>query len=174
MTQRGPERPPEENHGPEPGREEEPEPHGHLRPTGPGPLVVLGVIGLVGGWGVRQLALRLGYAEPRVALGTVALLVFVAAVIGGSAYLTRRAVRGDRTRLEHHQAVNRLVLAKASALTGALVAGGYAGYALAQLGVDDPLAGTRLWHSLAGAVAGLLITGAALLLEHACRVPPED
>lgn len=176
MTYRGPELPPgQDHHEPGPGPDEEPEePQGHLRPTGPGPLVVLGVVGLVAGWSVRQLALRMGYAEPRVSLGTVTLLVFVAAVIGGSAYLTRRAVRRERARLAHHQAVNRLVLAKASALAGALVSGGYLGYALAQLGVQDPVAGTRLWHSLAGAVAALLVTGAGLLLEHACRVPPED
>lgn len=157
-----------------PDDEEPEEPQGHLRPTGPGPLVVLGVIGLVGGWAVRPLALRTGYAEPRVSLGTVALLVFVAAVIGGSAYLTRRAVRGARSRLAHHQAVNRLVLARACALAGALVAGGYLGYALAQLGVQDPVASTRLWHSLAGAGAALLMTASALLLEQACRVPPEE
>jgi hypothetical protein len=135
---------------------------------------MLGVVGLVAGWALRPLALRMGWTEPRVSLGTVALLVFIAAIIGGSAYLTRRAVHGERARLAHHQAVNRLVLAKASALSGALVAGGYLGYALAQLGVQDPVAGTRLWHSLAGAAAALLVTGAGLLLEHACRVPPED
>lgn len=175
MTQRGPDLPSGPNHRPDPGNDEEPEgPLGHLRPTGPGPLVSLGVIGLVAGWGLRPVALRSGWAEPKVSLGTVALLAFVAAIIGGSAYLTRRAVRGDRTRLANHQAVNRLVLAKASALAGALVAGGYLGYALAQLGVQDPVAGTRLWHSLAGAVAALLVTAAGLLLEHACRVPPDD
>lgn len=175
MTGPGPQLPPGQSQGPGRGDDEEPEePQGHLRPTGPGPMVVLAVVGLIAGWALRQLALRLGWAEPRVSLGTVALLVFVAAVIGGSAYLTRRAVRGDRTRLAHHQAVNRLVLAKASALAGALVAGGYLGYALAQLGVQDPVAQTRLWHSLAGAGAALLVTAAGLLLEHACRVPPED
>jgi hypothetical protein len=98
----------------------------------------------------------------------------VAAVVGASAYLTRRVVRRDRSSLAHHQAVNRLVLGKACALAGALVTGGYLGYALAQLGVDEPAADTRLWRSLVAALAGLAVCVAALLLELACRVPPED
>ncbi len=52
-------------------------------------------------------------------------------------------------RLEPHQAVNRLVLARACALVGALVAGGYLGYALSWLGVDAELARQRAWRSVA-------------------------
>ena len=66
------------------------------------------------------------------------------------------------------------MLGKACALAGALVAGGYLGYALAQLGVDQPAAEARLWRSLLAAAAGLAVCIAALLLELACRVPPED
>ena len=80
-------------------------------------------------------------------------LFFVAAVVGGTAYVTRRTVRRDRFDLAHHQAVNRLVLGKACALVGALVVGGYLGYALAQLGVDEPAADVRLWRSLLAALA---------------------
>jgi hypothetical protein len=142
--------------------------------TGPGPLVVAGVVGLVGGWALRPLALRMGYAEPQVPLASVVLLLFVAAIVGGSAYLTRRVVRRDRQRLAPHQAVNRLVLGKAVALAGALIAGGYLGYAVAQLGVGDASADQRLWRSVAAAVAGAACCAAALALEHACRVPPGD
>jgi hypothetical protein len=157
--------------------EEEPspdQPPGHLRSTEPGPLVVAGVIGLVVGWAVRPLSLRLGYAEPNVSLTAVGGLFFVAAIIGGTAYATRRTVRRNRFELEHHQAVNRLVLGKACALVGALALGGYLGYALAQLGVGDPASDTRLWHSLLAALAALAMTVAALLLELACRVPDPD
>jgi hypothetical protein len=142
--------------------------------TGPGPLVLFGVLGLVGGWSVRPLSIRMGFVEPPVRLAAVAALFFVAAVVGGSAYLTRRVVRRERSALAHHQAVNRLVLGKACALAGALVTGGYLGYALAQLGVGDPASESRLWRSLVAAVAGLALCVAALLLELACRVPPED
>jgi len=72
--------------------------------------------------------------------------------------------------LAAHQAVNRLVLGKTCALVGALLLGGYAGYALAQLGVGTPAAQERLLRSSLAALAALAMTGAALLLEHACRV----
>ena len=150
------------------------EPDGTVRVTGPGPLVLFGVVGLVGGWSLRPLALRMGVLEPPVRLAAVAALWFVAALIGGSAYLTRRVVRRERSSLPHHHAVNRLVLGKACALVGALVAGGYLGYALAQLGVDEPAADARLWRALVAAAGGLALCAAALLLELACRVPPED
>lgn len=143
---------------------------GTVGTTGPAPLVVLGVVGLVGGWSLRLAALRLGYAEPDVTGLSLGLLSFVALILGSVAWLTRRAVRRDRTRLAHHAAVNRLVLGKACALVGALLLGGYLGYAVAQLGVGDPAATTRLWRSGLGALASGAVLVAALLLEHACRV----
>ena len=50
----------------------------------------------------------------------------------------------------HHQAVNRLALGKACALVGALLLGGYLGYALAQLGVGDAASALRLRRSGCG------------------------
>jgi hypothetical protein len=158
---------------PEPDEETEP-PRGTVRPTGPGPLVTAGVLGLVIGWAVRAVVLSLGLTEPDISLVSIGVLFFVAAVIGGSAYVTRRTVRRNRFDLQHHHAVNRLVLGKACALVGALLTGCYLGYAVAQLGVGDPAATTRLWRSLLAALGALLVTGAALLLELACRVPRED
>ena len=57
---------------------------------------------------------------------------------------------------------------------GALVAGGYVGYAVSWLGVDAELADQRAWRSLVAAIAGVAITIAALLLERACRVRSDD
>ena len=161
----------------QPELEEEPDPEppsGHIRSTGPGPLVIAGVIGLVLGWAVRPLSLRLGFAEPNVSFTAIFGLFFVAAIIGGTAYVTRRTVRRNRFDLAHHQAVNRLVLGKACALAGGLVLGGYVGYALAQLGVGDAASDIRLWHSLLAALGALSVTVTALLLELACRVPDPD
>jgi hypothetical protein len=70
--------------------------------------------------------------------------------------------------------VNRLLLARSCALVGALVAGGYLGYAVSWVGVDSALAGQRGWRSVACGVAGVLIVVGALLLERACRVRSED
>ena len=161
---------------PEPDEELEPTgpSPGRIRPTGPGPLVSAGVVGLVVGWAVRPLCLRLEYAEPNVSLLSIGLLFFGAAIIGGSAYLTHRTVQRDRIALAPHQAVNRLVLGKACALVGALLTGGYLGYAVAQLGVGDPAAELRLWRSVVAALGAAAVTAAALLLELACRVPRDE
>ncbi|HET8605361.1 MAG TPA: DUF3180 family protein [Marmoricola sp.] len=148
---------------------------GHLRPTGPGPLVGFGVAGLVCGWAVRPVSLSLGATEPDVTWLAIGLIFFMAAALGGAAYLTWRTLHRQRGRLPAHRAVNRLVLGKACALAGAAIAGGYFGYALAQLGVTaSDVADTRLWHSVVAGVGGLLVMAAALLLERACRVRDEE
>jgi len=160
---------------PDTDEEREPDPpQGRILPTGPGPLVTAGVIGLVLGWLIRPLALRFDWAEPNVSFTAIGALFFVAAIIGATAYGTRRTVRRNRQDLAHHQAVNRLVLGKACALVGSLALGGYLGYALAQLGVANPASDTRLWHALLGALGALAATLAALALEHACRVPHDE
>lgn len=135
--------------------------------------MTLGVIGLVAGWLLRPIALHTGLVEPQVSWAQIALIFFVVAIVSGSAYLTRRTVARSRHDLDHRQAVNRLVLGKACALAGAAFGGGYLGYAVSQLGVSDPMASTRLWHAALAGIGGLLVLGAALLLEQACRIRPD-
>jgi hypothetical protein len=99
----------------------------------------------------------------------------VAAVVAAVAWATHRSVHRRHERLQPHHAVNRLVLAKACALTGALVAGGYLGYALSWWGLTDAeLAHQRMQHALVGGGSGALLVVAALLLERACRVSGPD
>lgn len=148
-----------------------PDQAGTVRPTGHRVLAIALTLGLVVGWSARLLSLRTGRAEPDVTLSAVLLLVLAAAILATTAVLTRRVVRRDRARLAHHRAVNRLLLGKACAIAGALLLGGYLGYAVAQLGVDSPAATTRLWRSGLAALGALALTAAALFLEHACRIP---
>jgi hypothetical protein len=71
--------------------------------------------------------------------------------------------------------VNRLVLAKSCALAGAMVAGGYLGYALSWVGISEAqLAGQRIARSLLAGLASVLIVIGSLLLERACRVRGDD
>jgi hypothetical protein len=158
--------------GPAPEAGDREEPTGTIRPTGHRSLIAAAVVGLVGGWSVRLFALRTGRAEPDVSWTAIGVLLLAAVILAGTAWLTRRVLRADRTRLPHHHAVNRLLLGKACAIAGALLVGAYAGYAIAQLGVGEPTAVTRLWRSALAAVAALAMTASALLLEHVCRVPP--
>jgi hypothetical protein len=137
--------------------------------------VALGLVGLVLGWGLRPLAVEVRGAAPTVGWIPVLALFLVAAILAGVAWSTYRTLQTRGVRLPPHQAVNRLVLAKACALAGAVVAGGYLGYALSWVGVGEgELAQQRLVRSVLAGVAGLVIVVASLTLERACRVRRED
>lgn len=160
--------------------DEEPEqppeqPAGHVRATGAGSLVAFGLVGLVLGWLLRPVAIRLDGVAPTVGWTPVLALLLVVAILAAVAWSTYRDVHRRRRRLEPHRAVNRLVLAKACALAGAMVGGGYLGYALSWWGVvDSALERQRVVQSLVAGVAGVLIVASALLLERACRVRRDD
>lgn len=142
---------------------------GQVRPTSAGPLVAWAVIGLVGGWLLRPVVEQLGGTAPLVTWLQVLVLFFVAGVVAITATVTWRTLQVRGEWLEPHRAVNRLVMAKASALTGALIAGGYVGYAVSWLGLADELAEQRITRSLLAGLAGLLTTIGAVVLERACR-----
>jgi small-conductance mechanosensitive channel len=150
------------------------QPGGHVRSTSPGALVVFGLIGLVLGWLVRRASLWADRPAPAVSWGPILALLLVAAILGAVAWLTYRDLHRRRRRIEPHRAVNRLVLAKSCALAGALVAGGYFGYALSWWRGSEAVARDRIVLSLVAGVAGVLLVSASLLLERACRVRGDD
>ena len=164
------------HHEPEPPEEPEPPPPaGRVRATSAGAITGFALVGLVLGWLLRPLSIRVNGTAPTVGWVPVLALLFVAAVVGFVAWSTYRSLHRRHERLEPHQAVNRLVLGKACALAGALVAGGYLGYALSWLGLTDAeLPRQRLQHALVGGVSGALLVVASLLLERACRVRRDD
>lgn len=151
-----------------------PEPAGRVQPTGPGPLVVLGLLGLVVGWAARGQAIRSDAATPSVSWLAIAITWFVVAVTAGTAYLTWRVVQRDRRTLTAQQGLARLVLGKTIDRLAALALGGYTGIAISNLGVGGENADRVLLHAglaALGAAAGVVV---GLLLEHACRVPPGE
>ena len=148
---------------------------GRLQPVSPGTLTAWAVVGLVGGWLLHPLGEWLLGVAPVVSWLQSLLLVLIAAILGGTAWITRRQLQGHGAAVDPHRAVNRLVLARACGLVGALLAGGYLGYAVSWLGLEpDQVLGQRFWRPAAAAVAGIAVLVAARLLEHACRVPPEE
>lgn len=152
----------------------EPPAEGHIGPTGAGTLVIFGAVAMVGGWLLRPVTERLDGTAPVVTWLQVFVLFFVAGLVAVTAGVTWRSLQVKREWLEPHRAVNRLVMAKASALAGALMVGGYVGYAVSWLGLEAELAGQRMTRSLLAGLAGLLITIAALVLERACRARFSD
>jgi hypothetical protein len=151
-----------------------PEPTGRLRRTGPGTLVVLGLVGLVLGWLIRPAATAIGHTVPQIAWLQVGALYFIAAVLGIVARATHQTLHLHRRRLLPHQAVNRLVLAKSCALAGAVLVGGYLGYALSFAGIDSDLTASRITRGLVATGGAVLVLVFSLLLERACQVRDDD
>jgi hypothetical protein len=150
--------------------DDRPDPEGRLRPISYAVVTMWAIGGLVLGWLWKPIAEELNDTAPLVSWAQPAALWLVAAAIGITWWQTYRAVQVRRERLEPHRAVNRLVLARAGALAGALVAGGYAGYAVSWIGDPAELAGQRILRSVVAVLAGIAIVVGALLLERACRV----
>jgi hypothetical protein len=147
---------------------------GRLRTTGPGLVAGWALAGLVLGRIVRPVAAWLDGTAPQVGWVQAGALYLVAAILLGVTRATHRSVQQRRERLEPHQAVNRLVLAKACALVGALSAGGYLGYALSWAGSPADLAGERILVSVVAAGGAVLTVVGSLLLERACRVKDDE
>jgi hypothetical protein len=138
-------------------------------------ILALVLVGAAAGW-LLQLALAASSAPtltPPVAL--IVALFAIAAIVIGLGWPIRQVVRGKRTRpVDPFFAMRVVVFAKATILTGALLAGAGIGltvYNLSRLAV--PVV-PGLWYdllALAGAAAMLV---AGLIVEMWCRIPPED
>jgi hypothetical protein len=151
------------------------EPVGTIRPTRLATLAAVFAVGVVLGYALVPISEEVNGAAPRVEWTAVGALVIIAGVLLVFAYTTYRIVHRDRRRMDPNRAVNFLMLAKASALMGALFSGGYLGFALQFVSdLEYPLPKERFVRSLIAAVTGVVIVVSALLLERACRVPKAD
>lgn len=156
-------------------RGDPPELHpGALRPTSAPTLLGWALAGLLIGWAVHPISDALDRIPPLISWAQPLALVLLAAILGYTAWATNRSVHVRRQALLANQAMNRFILARACAIVGALVAGGYAGYALSWIGDPAEMADDRLLRSGVACAAGVLALIAALLLERACRVPPDS
>jgi hypothetical protein len=149
-----------------------------MQPTKPGTLLVAGVAAAAVAW----LVMRAEYGSlpqlPWLPPVTIFALAVVEAVLA----------RTTRARIEHRPGAARVdplsvarfvVLAKASALAGALIAGAYAGitgWLLLQRGRGLAAVSADTPPAVAGLLGGMALLIAGLLLERACQVPkrPDD
>jgi high-affinity Fe2+/Pb2+ permease len=146
-----------------------------VRTTSAAAVAGFAVVGLVLGWLLRPVSVEINGTAPTVSWLPAVTLLFVALIMGWLAWSTFRTVHRRRGHLEPHHAVNRLVLAKACTLGGALVAGAYAGYAISWVGLTEALlARERMLHAALAALAGVALVVGALLLERACRTRRDD
>lgn len=133
------------------------------------------LFGGLGGWLLVVIVNAVGATPPEVPWTAPIGLVVVTALVGALAYSTSQRIQVRRERVEPSRAVALLVLGKASALAGAVIAGGYLAYALMFLTrLDAAAPRDRVIRSVIAALVGLALVVAGLLLERACRVPRGD
>jgi hypothetical protein len=145
-----------------------------MGPTRPATLAIAGIIGVVVGVTLGGLSDRLGYGLPRVSWVSIGLLLFLAALLLVAARRVRRWVSGDRPPGPGDAlTMGRLVaLAKAGSIFGAVMAGGYLGLAAAGLDrVASEYGREHVGWATGGAVAGIAVLVAAIILERVCRLP---
>jgi hypothetical protein len=147
-----------------------------MKPTRPSILVALALLAGLASWLVVS---REYESLPPLPLAGPLTLVILALGEFGFAVSVRRRLRNATKqvyrRLEPMFVARLAVLAKASSHAAAVVAGGYGGffvYTLLNLGHGRINADSRA--SGGSMVAALALVGAALFLEHACRVPRDD
>ena len=148
-----------------------------VRPTSALLVVALIGTGLVVGRLIPPLIVRLDGNVPRLGWAAPLTLVLAAVLVGTLAWNTWQTLHKKHERMTSDHAIRMLAIAKSCVVVGALVAGVYAGFALAFIDSwDVPLGKERVVRGGAAAIASLLLLTAALLLERACRVPdqPDD
>jgi len=117
-----------------------------------------------------------GATLPRASWGAFIVLVFMAGGVFFAGLPVRRFLRGRATKpLNPIRAMRTLVLAQASALTGALVTGWYAGQVLVLLpDADVPSQRALAFRLAVMAVGGVLMVVAGLVVQSMCRVDKGD
>jgi hypothetical protein len=150
-------------------------PPGTITTTPPLAIATAALFGALGGWLIVVVAGALNVIPPRIPWTAPIAVLLIAAMVGVLAYTTHQRIHVRRERVEPQRAVAFLVLGKASALGGALVAGGYLAYGLlfvTHLAAEAPR--DRVIRSAVTVVAGIVLCVAGLLLERACKVPKDD
>jgi Protein of unknown function (DUF3180) len=151
------------------------QPGGSVNLTPPRALVVAAMFGGLAGWLLVVTVNAFDLTAPEVPWTAPLGLIVVTVLVGALAYSTYQRIQVRRERMEPSRAVALLVLGKASALAGAVVAGGYLAYACAFLSrLDAAAPRDRVIRSAVAVLAGVALCAMGLLLERACKVPRTD
>jgi H+/Cl- antiporter ClcA len=153
----------------------EQQPSGSVSLTPLRALIVAALFGGLVGWLLVVTVNAFDLTAPEVPWTAPLGLIVVTVLVGALAYSTYQRIQVRRERMEPSRAVALLVLGKASALAGAVVAGGYLAYAGAFLTrLDAAAPRDRVIRSAVAVLAGVALCAVGLLLERACKVPRQD
>jgi hypothetical protein len=140
--------------------------------TRPLPLLIAVLAGVIATYLMNVVLAMRGLAVLVAPVSLAVALALIAILLVAFAWPVRRAAKGER-RIDPFFATRVVVLAKASALAGALLAGAAAGilfYLLSRAVV--PLGSSLTAGATVVAAAALVI--AALVAEHWCSLPPDE
>ncbi len=140
--------------------------------TRPLPLVIAVLAGIIATYLMNVVLAMRGLAVLVAPVSLAVALALIAILLVAFAWPVRRAAKGER-RIDPFFATRVVVLAKASALAGALLAGAAAGilfYLLSRAVV--PLGSSVTAGATVVAAVALVI--AALVAEHWCSLPPDE
>ncbi|HZY01797.1 MAG TPA: DUF3180 domain-containing protein [Dermatophilaceae bacterium] len=135
-------------------------------------VLLVGLVATAFAYLVLRIWTEQGGALPPAPWGALIVLVFMACGVFFAGLPVRRFLRGQaRKPLNPIRAMRTVVLAQASALTGALVTGWYLAQILLLL-PDFDIASVRslVWRLAALAAAGVLMVVAGLVTQAMCRV----
>jgi hypothetical protein len=138
-------------------------------------LLLVGLVATAFGYLALRIWTAQGGALPPAPWGALIVLVFMACGVFFAGLPVRRFLRGQaRKPLNPIRAMRTVVLAQASALTGALVTGWYLAQILVLL-PDIDVASVRFlaWRLGALAAGGVLMVVAGLVVQRMCRVDKE-
>jgi len=139
------------------------------------PLIGLAVVGIVVGFLLEFGAAATGIAILIPPLSLPVTLVVIAAIVVGFAIPIRRATRGNsKTMIDPFRAMRVAVLAKASSLSGALLAGWGLGILVYLVTRSVLPASSAIWLAVAATVGGVVLLVAGLVAEHLCTLPPPE
>lgn len=146
-----------------------------MRRTSARALGLAALFGALAGWLVVTTAKLFNLTPPLVPWLTPIALGLAVVLIGVLARTTRESIQVQRTTMDPQRAVTLLALAKASALAGALVAGGYLVFGLLFVGrLEAELPRERVIHSGVAMLAGIALMITGLMLERSCEVPTDE
>jgi hypothetical protein len=145
-----------------------------VKRTGAGILLTAAVIGIVVGFLIDQTLTATGAPTFTPSLMLPVLLVILGAVTVALAVPIRRATTGAAQRVDPFHAVRIAMLARASSIVGAGVAGVAVGLILFL--VSRPVLPSlgSVSAVIAAAIGGLLLVAAGLIAEHLCTIRKDD
>lgn len=146
-----------------------------MKRTSPGLLAVVAVAGLAAGFLLDQILTAMGRPTFTPSLMLPVLLVLLGLVAVALALPIRRATTGTNTRpVDPFRALRIAMLARASSIVGAAVAG--AGGGLVLFLVSRPVTPSlgSMSAAIAAAIGGVLLVAAGLVAEHLCTIRKDD